>query len=701
MIGQLIDRFKGSLLLRLTIFCLAGLIAVWLVNVSLWFAKFQRDIEDTYMTNGREMTEVMAEAVELAVWNFDDENAREILEGFALISGLIYAEVFIYDGDSARFSREDPPAELRDLGRALVESGEDAIVGDDRMLFRQVVTHSSGETIGVVVTAFSLVPMHTLVATARRETVVTQFFSFGILAVLIGLVLRAVIRPLVDVTGIIDDVASGDIHRNVPYLHRRDEVGRLAAAVSHFQQNADALIAIEAEAEANRIFAIQAEIDALTQLPNRRAMTNLFEALEQDGIDPDTTVALLHMDLDGFKQINDTLGHNAGDHVLCVVAERLNVFADRCRLIARIGGDEFVVVLTKLSRVDTGARDLADDFIRSVRAPMDFEGQRIRVGCSIGIAYHDEDERDLLATLVHADIALYKAKDNGKNQWVEFDEEQRHAVIARKRLSDELHAALEEHQFIPYFQPIVDANSGKIVALEVLSRWSHPTRGIVEPGAYIDLAKDLKLIRFIDREILRQAIDVMRDLAARIPELPRLSVNVSAERLIEPDLLENVRALADTPIKLDIELLESSYLDDVSDQIIWRLDQLRELGVGIHIDDFGTGHASLAGLLRVAPDVMKIDRYFISGATQSDKERAIMESLVNIADRMGIKVVCEGIETAEQAELARSLGCGHAARIPVAPSDGPAGPGAPVAQTEGRVGRHVTFTARAFGSRSG
>ena len=642
--------FRKSLLWRLIGTCMLGLIAIATAHTINWLAKFEAEIEGNFYIRGRETTEIIADAVANAVWNFDDTQAAEVMAGFAQIDGFVHAEVFAEGTSFARFSALG--------GTADANPDAPAPASDDVILFRRLVTHESGREIGSLVTGFSITPTQALVRQNRIETILSQLLSFGLLALLLTAVLRSVTSPLRDITGVIDDVTGGDLGREVPFLDREDEVGRLAKAVSLFQENAETLISVEAEAEANRQIARHAVTDALTGLPNRRALTNLFETLETQGDPaPDRSIALLHMDLDGFKQINDTLGHKAGDHILLCVADQLRKVEHRCRLIARIGGDEFVCVVTGLTPESDAARDLADTLIPSIRTPTEFEGQAVRVGCSVGIGYHISANRDLLETLVQADIALYKAKANGKNQWVEFDEEQRRALVERKTLTDEIQAGIERGEFIPYFQPIVDARTGEIRSLEVLSRWNHPTRGLVGPNVYIPLARELKFLRFIDRTILNQAIDVLNAIEGDLPCLPRLSVNVSVERLMETDLLDIARALRDTPIRLDIELLESAYIDEVADNVIWRLDALRELGVGIHIDDFGTGHSSLAGLLKVSPDVMKIDGRFVSIATHSAKERTLVESMVGIARTFDIEIVCEGIETAEQAEMMRTLGC--------------------------------------------
>ena len=656
---MLTGLFRRSLLWRLTGLCLLGLIIVGTVNTATWLSRFRGEIESAFTTAGIETSEVMANAVANAVWTFDEDYAAEIMAGFSDISGFIYAEVFTDEGSFARHGSVGADKALLRSVEALAGQEDLEFLGlGGTVLFKQIIRHESGREIGVLVTGFSYVPSQDLLDTTQQKTVISQLLSFGILGLLLMLVLRSVTQPLRDITGVIDDVTNGELDLDVPFLERSDEVGRLAAAVSQFQRNAKALVAVEAEAEINRRVAVLAEIDELTGLANRRAMTSLFEKIETEQQPvTDRSIAVLHMDLDGFKHINDTLGHKAGDHMLLVVAHRLKDLGRDCRLVARIGGDEFIAVLTGLQEGSDVPTELADQVIRSLKTPTVFEDQSIQVGCSIGIAHHVSTNKDLLETLAQADMALYKAKVSGKNRWFEFDAEQRRAAIERKTLEKEIRLGLERDEFIPYFQPIIDARTGEIVSIEVLSRWMHPHQGLLSPDVYIEAAQDLKLLRFVDRTILTQSTEVLQSLSDDLPDLPRLAVNVSTERLLEPDFLQVVSGLAASQFKLDVELQEASYIDDVDDRILWRIDALRDMKVGIYIDDFGTGHSSLAGLLRVSPDAIKIDRRFIGGALSSPRGRSIVEAMVEIAKKLGSKVVCEGIETRDQAALARSLGC--------------------------------------------
>lgn len=643
---------RNSLFWRLIGPCLVGLLFVGSLTTAAWLSKFKTEIEDAFYQNARATTRIISKSVAISTWSFNEEQAAEILAGFAHIEAFSFAEITVDGQPFARFGEIDTETTHSDsFEGSLIDHG-------GKVTFSEPISFDGAENFAVLTTAFSTGPSQAVLRATRNATIAAQGLSFGLLGVLLAGVMLSVIRPLREITKVIEDVTAGQMKRDVPFRDRADEVGMLALAVSSFQENADALVSAKAEAEAIRRIAEQAGIDELTGLPNRRALIELFEKLEQE-TDPDEGmhVALLHIDLDGFKQVNDTLGHSAGDFVLRMVAERLQAQGDACTLIARMGGDEFVGVMCGGPGIEKRARTLSEALITHIGAPGNFDGQTLRVGCSIGLAYHTSGTLDLLETLIHADIALYEAKSAGKNRWVEFDDAQRLVVIERKALANSIESGLDRGEFVPRFQPIVDAQTHEIMALEVLARWNHPELGLTMPTKFLDLANELKLTRYIDRTVLEQSIDLMTTIAAPDQEIPRLSVNVSVERLMESDLLEVAKALEQSPVKFDIELLESTYLNDLSDRVLWHIDSLRELGVGIHIDDFGTGHSSLPELLRVSPDCIKIDRRLTSLAAHSPKERALVEAIIGLATSLGIQTTCEGIETREQAELMRTLGC--------------------------------------------
>jgi diguanylate cyclase (GGDEF)-like protein/PAS domain S-box-containing protein len=394
--------------------------------------------------------------------------------------------------------------------------------------------------------------------------------------------------------------------------------------------------------------------DSLTGLPNRRYMDEWLS-----GRGAGCELALFHIDLDRFKQINDTLGHAAGDEVLRHAASVLQENAQPGDFVARIGGDEFVVAVLG-STDENRLADLAGRIIEQMRRPLPFEETHCRCGVSIGIAIADKgtwDEEVARRLLVDADIALYRAKRNGRDRFEFFSDELRADIVRTKRLSDAVLSGLENGEFLPFFQPQFDAKTLDLVGVEALARWEHPTDGLLAPAAFLSIAEELNVAKLIDRTILEQALfQRTRWLAAGI-EIPKLSVNVSASRLRDSDLAESLSGLPIQPGSVSFELLESIFLDESDDSIVRNAEHLRSLGVDIEIDDFGTGYASISSLIHLQPARLKIDRGLVMPMVASDRERQLVAAIIEIGHSLGIEAVAEGVETLEHAALLKSLGC--------------------------------------------
>ncbi|RWD03392.1 MAG: EAL domain-containing protein [Mesorhizobium sp.] len=386
--------------------------------------------------------------------------------------------------------------------------------------------------------------------------------------------------------------------------------------------------------------------DSLTGLPNRRY---LDEMLAESGATGRT--ALLHLDLDRFKQINDTLGHAAGDAMLVHASKVIKANARPADFVARIGGDEFVVVGHGAG--DDRLAELASRIIEEMRQPVNFQGHQCRFGVSIGIAANDGvDARQLL---VNADLALYRAKSHGRNRYEFFNAELQSEIVRTKQIADEILGGLERNEFIAYYQPQFDARTLEIVGVEALSRWKHPRRGILAPAAYLKVAEELNVVALIDRTTLKQALENFERWSHL--NIPRVSVNVSARRLEDRDLIKGLRKLAIKQGTVSFELVESIFLDENDDFVSWNIEQIKGLGIDIEIDDFGTGYASIVSLLKLQPRRLKIDRQLITPITGSTAQRRLVSSIIEIGKSLGIEVVAEGVETMDHARILKELGC--------------------------------------------
>ncbi|WP_442920252.1 bifunctional diguanylate cyclase/phosphodiesterase [Mesorhizobium sp. WSM4935] len=389
--------------------------------------------------------------------------------------------------------------------------------------------------------------------------------------------------------------------------------------------------------------------DSLTGLPNRRYLDQMLaESSPLDG-----NAALLHLDLDRFKHINDTLGHAAGDAMLMHASKVIKANAGASDFVARIGGDEFVVV--SHGRGEEKLASLADRIIEEMRQPVDYQGHQCRFGVSIGIAANKGvDARQLL---VNADLALYRAKSRGRNRYEFFNEELQSEIVKTKQTADEILSGLEANEFVAFYQPQFDANTLEIVGVEALSRWLHPRRGTLTPDLFLRVAEELNVVSLIDRAVLGQALENFRRWSLDGLNIPRVSVNVSARRLEDKDLIDSLRQLAIKEGTVSFELVESIFLDENDDLVSWNIEQIKELGIDIEIDDFGTGHASVVSLLKLQPRRLKIDRQLITPITASRAQRRLVSSIIEIGKSLGIEVVAEGVETMEHARILRELGC--------------------------------------------
>lgn len=410
--------------------------------------------------------------------------------------------------------------------------------------------------------------------------------------------------------------------------------------------------------------------DALTTLPNRRYLDQQLEDLVARDDQPGARLTVLHLDLDRFKEINDTLGHGAGDAILRHVADELRQRVGTDDFVARIGGDEFVIVCLGCGTADS-YEALGQDLIAAVNRPIVYNGHECRVGASIGIADRIEPELTAEQLLVNADIALYEAKRRGRNRVERFNDHLRARTINTKHTADAILRSLADGDFIAWFQPQFDARTLEINGVEALARWRHPQRGILAPNAFLEIAENLNVVAQIDASILDQALAALARWRTEGLGIEHVSVNISAQRLFEDKLLDHLNKIAVAPGSLSFELLESISFDDKADAVAESLERIREHGIAIEIDDFGTGYASILSLIKLSPSRLKIDRQLVAPIVANPAQRKLISSIVDIGRSFGIGIVAEGVETMEHAAILRDLGCqtlqGYALARPMNP----------------------------------
>jgi diguanylate cyclase (GGDEF)-like protein len=467
------------------------------------------------------------------------------------------------------------------------------------------------------------------------------------------------------------------------YRYRRTPDGpiRHIEARTHYEYDSEGrpltstgvVIDVSGRIEAEQKLAHAARHDSLTGLPNRALFRDRMDAALARALRGDK-FALLCLDLDRFKEVNDTLGHPVGDGLLIEVAARLRAQLRDTDTLARLGGDEFAIIQSDLETASDSVA-LARRLIECVSAPYDIDGHHLVVGVSVGIAVAPEDGAQYEDLLKAADMALYRAKADGRGCWRWFEPEMNARMQMRRTVEVDLRRALERNEFELRYQPIVETRSRRITSFEALVRWRHPERGLILPDAFIPLCEEIGLIAPLGAFVLREACVQ----AALWPEPIGVAVNISPVQLVSRKLVETVeRALTGSglaPQRLEIEITETAMLQN-TETTLAILRDLKKLGVRIAMDDFGTGYSSLSSLQSFPFDKVKIDRSFTRGLDQSRQNDAIVTAVINLCDGLGMCATAEGVETESQFDSLRRRGCreaqGYLFSRPCASEDVPA-----------------------------
>lgn len=483
---------------------------------------------------------------------------------------------------------------------------------------------------------------------------------------------KRTLRTLTDATR---RLSQGDFKVEVP-IRSRGPAGELARAfnemahqlaasraqITNYQKSLESRV-LERTKELHTATqrAVQiAQTDPLTGLPNRLLFrTRLEEAIKTAAAD-NSRVAVLFVDLDFFKNFNDSLGHDAGDDVLREAAARLKDAIRQDDLVARFGGDEFVVLITRLEAQHAGhvALTVAEEIIAALVKPIDVAGTRHTMSASVGIALYPQDGGDAGELLKNADTAMYAAKQGGRYRIEHFAGGSSRQQAQRTQFENDIRRGISAGEFFLMFQPQVDAETGSPTGLEALLRWRHQTRGLIQPSEFITVAEESGIINPLGHRALEMACEQFR-LWQYKDIHPRISVNVSARQLQDPNWLKSVDEVIQRtgipPRYLDLEITESMLVGNPQN-VIDTLDRLGKMGVTLTLDDFGTGYSSLSYLTRLPFHTIKIDRSFIQRIDEKPG-RGIVQAIVAIAHALGMRVIAEGVETPLQLSIVRDIGC--------------------------------------------
>jgi diguanylate cyclase (GGDEF)-like protein/PAS domain S-box-containing protein len=404
----------------------------------------------------------------------------------------------------------------------------------------------------------------------------------------------------------------------------------------------------------------QAYHDLLTKLPNRALLRDRLSLAISQAKRDDDMLAVMFLDLDRFKNINDTLGHIVGDELLQQVSARLKSCIREGDTLARFGGDEFTLLLPKISKVNEDISRVAEKIINELKAPFHIDGNELYVSTSIGISIYPRDGTNIDSLIKYADIAMYHVKDQGKNGYQFYNNEMTTPYFQNLSMESGIRRALENEEFSLVYQPQINLKSGEITGVEALLRWHHPEHGLVPPSEFIPFAEASSLIVDVGQWVLRHACaELKRWRDAGLPEI-RMAINMSARQLAEKDIIKTItRTLKDYGLPgraLELEITENEIMDDM-DSVVHKLKELSASGIAIAIDDFGTGYSSLSYLHKLPIHTLKIDRAFIKEMLMSNDRNSIINTIVAMAKGLNLKVIAEGVETQQQLDFLREIDC--------------------------------------------
>jgi diguanylate cyclase (GGDEF)-like protein len=623
----------------------SGLVAALILVLTVWHVSRSNAVYDADIKAA-----IVADNILPSLQFRDDRVANEILHGLSRDRDILSAQVVEADGSVfAAFTAEGRNTASRLQGANLIRTSVPLLDGGDRL--------GSVELVSDLDSVYRETGIYTI------AIVVAMLVSLLVGSLLMLRLQRAITTPLTNLTRLMKQVSERNDYSHRTEVTSQDELGELGSSFNHMieqiQQRDTALGHELAERlRAEEQLAHLAHHDPVTGLPNRHYFRKCALELPKDEEFRLTPMALLFIDLDNFKYVNDTFGHDCGDQLLTRVAERIQSSVRANDLVVRFGGDEFVVLLQHV-RDSATALMLAEKLREVLTQPLELNRHEFVVTCSIGVALSPLHGNTAEELLQNADAAMYHAKVAGKNGVRLWENAMSAQSTARFSMESDLRHAIERNELEVHYQPIIQLDSGRAVGMEALLRWKHPTQGFISPVEFIPVAEDSGLIlsigEWVMEETFRQVAEWSREFGPLF-----IAVNVSARQFRNPAFVSRTREIAHAsglPLaQIELELTESMVMGHTG-EATRIMHELVECGFGLSLDDFGTGYSSLSYLKRFPLDKLKIDRSFVSDLPDDAESTAIAEAIAGLAGTLDMRVVAEGIETREQAELLERLNC--------------------------------------------